>query len=165
VHTDTRVRDLESGLRLRKGTNHLDGDGALEYVGARRIEVWKDGRWVPDDGSEGNRSGRAAEVLTIVGSELDISPLHPLSSAERVWALAGAVAMDDDLGPFDAWGVRGALGVLASSKEVALPVTSTAGAVPVDQLAEGAGKVLRAFDGPGRSRRCTAHLPAAAKRD
>jgi LCP family protein required for cell wall assembly len=164
VHAATRVRDLESGLHLRAGANRLDGDGALEYVGARHVEVWRNGRWVADDGSEGNRSGRAAEVLTIVGRELGLSPLHPVSSVQRAWALAGAVAVDDELGLSDAWDVRGALGLLAGSKEVALPVTSTAGPVPVDQVAPGAGKVLSQFDGPGRSRRCTAHLPAAADR-
>jgi LCP family protein required for cell wall assembly len=168
VTVEHPTRDLMSGLRLKAGSNHLDGDGALAYIGSREAEVKIDGRWRPDTDSPGSRSSKATEVLADIGSSLDLSVWHPIRSQRRIWTVAGAIVADSDLGPSDALALRGALGELVSGRALDLPVDATPaevpGDVPYDKLRFGAADVLKKFDGPQPAPHCTAHLAEAVRR-
>lgn len=163
VTVEHPTRDPVTGLRLDAGTTLLDGNETLSYIGARNLEARIDGQWVPQTAGE-DRASHAAAVLAVLGQQLDVSWKHPIDAQRRLWVLLGAVSADDGLGPFDALSLRGALGDLEDADELTLPVTSTPGDIPTDELTDEAGKVLAQFDGPEPSSKCEPHLRQATLR-
>lgn len=166
LRLETAIRDAGSGLHLPAGTSHLDGSTALQYVSSRRLEhEERDGRWRRRPTDAADRPGRVAEVLGIVGSEADVSPWSPIRSQRIVWAATTALSVDDDLGIGEALDLRSTLGGFGALEVGALPVTSSEGALTIDQAAPGAGRALDRFEAGTRAAgRCDApKLPAAAR--
>ncbi len=166
VTSDEPARDHESGLLLHAGVNLLDGDGALAYVGSRRMEVQRNGQWAVDPARGADRAGRAADVLTQIGRHARPSPWHPLRSNDVLWAISGSVTADDSLGIGDLLDLAGASGALSGGQTTALPVDVTPQQeFDIDNLAAGAGRVLRDFEGSSHpAKQCAEPALAAARR-
>jgi LCP family protein required for cell wall assembly len=161
---DTPVRDADSGLDLAAGKLHIDGDQVLSYVGSRHLEHYAAGRWRVEADSE-ERPERAAQVLRIVGGDVkDATTSDPFMVQRVLWAASGGMSFDDGLGVTDANALRTAFDDLGDVKSVELPVTTSGSAqLPIDQLDDGAGKVLADFDGKA-SKKCSKPSFPAARR-
>lgn len=147
---DTEVRDRGSGLQLAKGRVHLSGDNVLAYVGSRNFERRSaSGVWRKSDSEGPDRPGRAAEVLRLVGNDADLSLWSPVQSARVLWAASGGIRMDQGMSVGDAMRMRGLAGGLSEASDLRLPVTTSGGRFPVDQLDVGAGATIAAFEGTG----------------
>ncbi len=165
VSVDQPTRDIWSGLQLEEGTNHLDGDGVLQYVASRRPEVEVEGEWVPAPQRE-SRGSKAAEVLGKIGEKLDLAPWRPLSAHRRLSAVAEAITTDSELGMRDAFALRSRLGSLSSDEIVELPTVRLEGSddfLPIEELEPDAGRVLVEFDGPEPAEGCQPRLARAER--
>jgi len=170
VTTERPLRDTYTKFELPAGTHLLDGNDALAYVAARRVEVQlADGTWVPDGASVGNRSSKGADVLRNLAERTSVSPAHPLDAQRLAWAASGAVAVDGKLSPTDVPGLLGSFRQLATTSTLRLPVVQSGTVVPIARLQPGAGAVLAEFEGtaqdgdgstPGP---CIARLPEAQR--
>jgi LCP family protein required for cell wall assembly len=157
IRVPTPERDTVTGLSItRPGWNHLDGAQALAYVRSRHLQYLVDGSWQPAATAQDERSGRAAQVLSLVGARLDLGPGAPLTSARRLWELSGAITVDRGASPLALNELAGALGQLHAAAQVTLPVTLRSGYVPVADLDPGGAAALNRFNGgstPGCSLR------------
>ena len=170
VTTERPLRDTYTKFSLPAGRHVLDGNDALAYVAARRVEVQQpDGTWVPDAASVGNRSSKGADVLRNLAERTSVSPAHPVAAQRLAWAAAGAVAVDGKLSPTELPGLLGSFRKLATAPTLRLPVAQSGTVVPIARLQPGAGAVLAEFegtapdgDGSGQGP-CRARLPAAQR--
>lgn len=170
VTTDRPLRDTYTKFSLPAGRHVLDGNDALAYVAARRVELQQpDGTWVPDVASAGNRSSKGADVLRNLAERTSVSPLHPVAAQQLAWAAAGAVSFDGKVSPTEVPGLLASFRKLASAPTLRLPVLQTGSVVPIARLQPGAGAVLAEFEGtaqdgdgsgPGP---CRARLPEARR--
>ncbi len=155
-------RDLVTGLDLdHVGVVHLDGSQALAYVRSRHLQLLVHGRWVPASNASDERSGRAAQVLALTGARLDLGPGDPLSSAERLWELSGAISVDGGTSPFSLYQLGSALSHLSSAEETQIPVSITSGYVPTAELLTPERQVFERFNG-GVTRSCSERAPVLA---
>lgn len=167
VTVPAAARDVGSGLELRAGPNHLDGDDVLAYASSRRLELQRpDGTWVPDPVAATDRAKRVAGILHDVTGQLRPRPTDPVRTHALAWALTGALRVDTDLSLGEAWRLVRALNGTGGADGRPLPVTTAEGAVPVDTLEEEASAdVLRWFDGAdGPGGRCASPRFPAARR-
>ena len=158
MHVPSPERDLVTGLDIRHpGAAHLNGQQALAYVRSRHTEVLGVSGWKPVPPTADARSERAREVLAELGSRMHLSALSPLSSIERLWALSGAITVDDQAGPFVLRDLASTLKHVGSIPEERLPATFHPGVVPTADLhTTPAAGVIGAFQGgqvPGCSLR------------
>jgi LCP family protein required for cell wall assembly len=164
VTTDRPLRDTYTKFELPAGRHVLDGNDALAYVAARRVEVQlPDGTWVPDGASVGNRSSKGAEVLRNLAERTSVSPAHPVAAQRLAWAASGAVAVDGKLSPTEVPGLLGSFRKLATAPTLRLPVAQSGKVVPIARLQPGAGNVLAEFEGTTKPGPCTAKLPEARR--
>lgn len=166
LELDTAVRDRDSGLALDAGPVHLDGDDAIAFVASRHLEHRDEaGAWVTRKEDEADRPGRAVDILRLIGADLDLSPWSPIRSARVAWAASGSLITDDGFGLSELNRLRSISGMLTSVAATRLPVTIRGGAVPVDEVAAGAGARLSAFEGSSTPRRECADpsFPAAGR--
>jgi len=164
VTTDRPLRDTYTKFELPAGRSLLDGDDALAYVAARRIELQQpDGTWAPDPASAQGRSSKGAEVLRDLARRTSLSPARPLAAQRLAWATAGAVAFDDRVSPTDVPSLLRSFRQLAGAPTLALPVTATGTVVPIARLEAGAGAVVEQFEQPTGAGSCTARLPEARR--
>jgi LCP family protein required for cell wall assembly len=155
----TPERDTVTGLSIsRTGLNHLDGAQALAYVRSRHLEYFEGGTWRPASTAQDERSGRAAQVLSLLGAHLDLGPSSPLTSAKRLWELSGALTVDGGASPLALTALATALGQLHTATQVTLPVTLHPGYVPVADLDPGGATTATQFDG-GATPGCTVRSP------
>jgi LCP family protein required for cell wall assembly len=155
VHAATPERDTVTGLSIaHAGSAHLDGVQALAYARSRHLEYLEHGVWLPASTASDERSGRDAQVLSLLGARLHISPTAPLASARTLWELSGAVTVDGGTSPRALAQLAGALGHMQTAAHLVLPVTFNPGYVPVDDLAPGGPEVLARFNG-GRTPHCS----------
>ncbi|MFM7063931.1 MAG: LCP family protein [Actinomycetes bacterium] len=158
------LRDAYTRFALPAGRNLLDGNDALAYVAARRIEVQQpDGSWVPDAAAGQRRSSKGAEVLRDLARRTSLSAARPLASQRLVWAAAGAVAVDGRVAPTDVPGLLASFRRLATAPTLQLPVTTTGAVVPIARLEPGAGAVLAEFERPAGTGTCRARLAEARR--
>lgn len=149
------IRDRDSGLRLPGGRVRLSGDDVLAYVGSRHLEHQRpDGSWYRKKTDSADRPGRAAQLLEIVARRADPSPRHPVRAQRVLWAASGGLAMDDTMGLTESLTLADRLRGLSGAPTLQLPVTSSGGFLPVDEVAAGSAQVLDRFDGGGRRRSC-----------
>jgi len=152
-------RDMVTGLSIgHSGVNHLDGAQALAYVRSRHLEYFEGGSWRPASTAQDERSGRAAQVLSLLGARLDLGAASPLTSARRLWELSGALTVDGGASPFALTALATALGQLHTATQVTLPVTLHPGYVPVADLDPGGATTGIQFDG-GPTPGCTVRSP------
>jgi LCP family protein required for cell wall assembly len=156
VNAPAPERDLITRLDIpHAGVNHLDGQQALAYVRSRHMEWLSPYAWIPFPPTASARSDRAREVLSQLGGRLALSPASPFSSAEKLWALTGALSVDGKAGPFVLRDLARRLGAIgASSNDTELPVTFRSGVIPTATLQAGAGAALTRFQG-GTTPRCS----------
>ena len=57
------ARDGKSGLSVRAGLQHLDGEEALAYARSRSYQESQDGQWVSVDATDIGRMGRQQELI------------------------------------------------------------------------------------------------------
>ena len=151
IRSDAVLVDRNSGIELQKGSNHLDGAGAIAYVRARHLEeLHRDGTSTPATQRNLERSQRAAEVIDATARGLDVDWWNPVRVQQLAWTVSGAVAVDDGTGPFDLLGLRGAARNIDRASLQVLPTVHTDGEIPVDELAPGAAGSIAKFNGPGR---------------
>lgn len=164
ISVPTAERDLVTGLALtHAGRNQLDGAQALAYVRARHLQLLEDGRWVAAPNATDERSGRATEVLSLVGERLEIGPQHPLGSAHLIWELSGLVTVDSATNPFNLDQIGSALRQLHDAHADQLPVLLHNGYVPTAELEPGGSKVLEGFGGGAEA--CSTSLPIVSGSD
>jgi LCP family protein required for cell wall assembly len=157
VNAPAPERDLVSRLDIaHAGPNHLDGQQALAYVRSRHMEWLSPYAWIPVAPSAAARSDRARDVLAQLGSRLRLSARSPIGSAEKLWAMSGAITVDAHASPFLLRDLAHHLGALGSATATDLPVSFRDGAVPTAYLQRGAAQALTQFQGgtqPGCSLR------------
>jgi LCP family protein required for cell wall assembly len=159
VTIPTPERDLVSGLSLpHAGRVYLNGGEALAYVRARHLQLLKDGRWVSASTALDERSGRAREVLALIGAKLAIGPTNPFGSAGLIWDLSGLITVDSGMSPFDMDQIGNALKQLQGLPTEQLPVLLHGGSVPTAELEAGGTGELKQF-GSGSGGTCSANLP------
>jgi LCP family protein required for cell wall assembly len=162
IHVATPERDTVTGLSIaHSGWNHLSGMQAVAYVRSRHLELFENGAWRLASTADDERSGRASQVLSQLGSRLDISPTTPLSSAKRLWELSGAITVDGGTSPFALSQLAQVLKQLNSATHDELPVTLHPGSVPLADIDPGGGAVLARFDG-GTSPNCSLRVPISS---
>ena len=157
----TPERDLVTGLLLpHAGHIRLNGSEALAYVRARHLQFLEGNDWVPAPTALDERSGRAREVLALIGERLAIGPTNPIGSARLIWKLSGVLMVDSEMSPFDMDQLAGALEQLHDVRSEQLPVQLHPGNVPTAELETGGTHVLAKFgSSPGGG--CSANLPIA----
>lgn len=165
VTISTPERDLISGLSLpHAGRVYLNGGEALAYVRARHLQLLEDGRWVSASTALDERSGRAREILALIGAKLAIGPTNPFGSAGLIWDLSGVVTVDSGMSPFDMDQIGNALKQLHGLPAQQLPVLLHGGPVPTAELEAGGPQMLARFGGGPRGT-CSANLPVTGSGD
>jgi LCP family protein required for cell wall assembly len=148
VTTERALRDTVTGLDIpHGGLNHLDGSQALAYVRSRHTEILQLDGWHAIPPTADERSDRARAVLGQLGSRMHLSATAPLSSIEKVWALSGAITVDDHASPFVLRDIAHTLGRISTAPESRLPVTFHPGDIPTADLQRGAAGVVTKFQG------------------
>jgi LCP family protein required for cell wall assembly len=145
------VHDEFAGLHIDSpGPVHLDGDEALAFVRSREdIELGRDEDGVADGTPAGGRAARARVVLEAAGRRMDLSPWSPITALRRLWAMTGAVAVDEHMGIDELSELARTLRGLDGARELTLPVEAD------DEDGAGTGvlpesrKVLDAIGGTG----------------
>ncbi len=151
ISSDAVIADKGSGLLMNKGINHMDGQKALAYVRARHILVLSNGELVPDSVRSAQRPQRAINVMSAVGSKLDVHWWNPFGAERDVWTAAGAVDIDGNTGPFDLLHLESAARQVDPTEAVTLPVSvESTDPVPIDQVGAGARIAIQQFNGPGK---------------
>lgn len=157
VRVPVPERDLVTGLALQHaGLNRLDGQQALAYVRSRQLERFEGATWRPEAPSAEARSNRARDVLTQLGSRLRLSPMAPVATIRGLWALSGAITVDDHANPLVLRDLARSLARLDTTHGEHLPVTFHPGDVPTADLQTNAPATLASFQGgpqPGCSLR------------
>ena len=115
VFLDEPMQDTFAGLDLPAGCQVLDGREALGFVRARRID---------------NDLGRIARQQRFLAelSDTVLSPAvlaNPVRLARVTWAGAGALTVDEDLGPVDALRIGRALPAIARGQVATYVVPGT----------------------------------------
>ena len=158
VAVPTPIRDTTTGLDIRRaGTSRLDGQQALALVRSRTGERLVNNKWEPEPPSASERGGRAATVLRALGARAPVSLTTPIVDAEKLWAFAGAVTVDDGLGPSGLRALASILQSLHTATRADLPVAFHPGVVPEALARPAAVTMLRHFQQP--SANCTPRLP------
>ena len=161
----TPERDLVTGLFLpHAGHIHVNGVQALAYVRARHLQLLEGGRWVAASTAIDERSGRAREVLALIGAKLAIGPTNPIGSARLIWELSGVLTVDSGMSPFDMDEIGHALEQLHAVTGDQLPVLLHNGYVPTAELEAGGPQALSQFGGGPRGT-CSENLPTEGAGD
>jgi LCP family protein required for cell wall assembly len=159
IRVATPERDTVTGLSItHSGSSHLNGTQALAYVRSRHLEYFENGRWQLATTADDERSGRASQVLSVLGSRLNLSPSKPLTSAKRLWELSGAITIDGGASPLALSQLAHALEQMHSATQVGLPVTLHPGYVPTAELDPGGPAALAHFNG-GTAASCRLRIP------
>jgi LCP family protein required for cell wall assembly len=158
-------RDLVTGLFLaHSGRIQVNGGEALAYVRARHLQFLEGNTWVSAPTALDERSGRASEVLDLIGAKMTIGPTDPIRSARLIWELSGIVSTDSGMSPFNMDELGGALRQLHGLRSEQLPVRLYPGQVPTAELESGGRDLLAQF-GSSSNAGCSINLPIVQTSD
>lgn len=93
------TRDLKSGLKVpRQGCYLFNGSQGLAYTRSRQYEEYVNGHWQSDGKSDFGRIKRQQDFIQLVmRSALRQVKSNPFRAGEIIDAIAGAMAVDEDL--------------------------------------------------------------------
>lgn len=150
IESDGEIRDLRTGMHLRKGTNHLDGPQAVAFVRSRFIDTKFGDGWLPDDRRNAQRAERAFTVVDGIARKMRLTPFDPLRLPRTAWNAAASLEVSSTSSPW-------ALGQLALSlrsmkslttaDSVQVPTVPRVGPVPALSLRPDSVKVVSDFLG------------------
>ena len=150
VTLDTPIRDHVTGLHLPSGRVAVDGVDALRFVRARRVQEFRDGRWMSQPEGDLGRIARQRVLISALMRKLP-SRRDPSDLLRMTRSIERGVTVDAVLGPRDLEVIWAAL---VSSRSAPVCVLPTHRQLPDDVAASpfppqhNGSTVMRVVDRP-----------------